>query len=164
MPPIISIVGKSKTGKTSLIEKLIPELKRRGYKVGTMKHASNGFDFDKKGKDSWRHHAAGADTVIVASPGKIAMVKIDAWRNLKSFEIYFEDLDLVITEGFKLQNTPKIEVFRSASHQKPRCLDDPNIIALVADADFNLTIPTFEKKDIEKLADFIQMKFLPVRS
>ena len=75
MPPILFIVGKSQAGKTTLIEKLIPQLKKRGYKIGTIKHAHHGFIVDKKGKDSRRHQEAGADTVLVASPGKIAMVK-----------------------------------------------------------------------------------------
>ncbi len=160
MPPIISIVGKSKTGKTTLIEKLIPELKRRGYRVGTLKHASHGFDLDKKGKDSWRHHAAGADTVIVASKGKIAMIKNENWQNLESFEKYIGGLDLVLTEGFKMENKPKIEVFRSTSHSEPLCLDDENLIAMVSDTDFNLKIPTFQMEDIKKLASFIEKRFL----
>ena len=67
MPPVISIVGKSKSGKTTLIEKLIPELKKRGYKIGIIKHAFHELEFDKKGKDSWRHKAAGAETVMVSS-------------------------------------------------------------------------------------------------
>ena len=61
MPPIISIVGNSNSGKTTLIEKLIPELKKRGYRVGVIKHAHHGFNIDKKGKDSWRHKVEGAD-------------------------------------------------------------------------------------------------------
>ncbi len=77
MPQIICIVGRSQSGKTTLIEKLIPELKRRGYRIGTIKHSHHIFDFDKTGKDSWRHKDAGAETVIVVSPGKIAMVKND---------------------------------------------------------------------------------------
>ena len=75
MLPVVSIVGKSKSGKTTLIEKVIPELKNRGYKIGIVKHAAHGFEIDKKGKDSWRHQHAGADTVIVAGSDKMAMVK-----------------------------------------------------------------------------------------
>jgi molybdopterin-guanine dinucleotide biosynthesis protein B len=101
MLPIISVVGKSKSGKTTLIEKLIPELKKRGYRVGTVKHASHDFDMDKKGKDSWRHKAAGADTVIVASRERIVMIKDENFVQLESIEKYFDDVDLVITEGLK---------------------------------------------------------------
>jgi len=65
--PIICIVGKSESGKTTLIEKLIPELKKRGYNIGSIKHSCQKFDIDKKGKDSWRHRKAGADIVVIAS-------------------------------------------------------------------------------------------------
>ena len=101
MPPMISIVGKSGSGKTTLLEKLVAELKKREYKIGTIKHASEGFDIDKKGKDSWRHQQAGADTVVVASSGKIAMVKNESHDTLDDLEKYFSDMHLVITEGFK---------------------------------------------------------------
>ena len=101
MPPIISIVGNSDSGKTTLIEKLIPELRHRGYRVGTVKHASHGFDIDRRGKDSWRHHQAGAEIVVVASPEQIAMVKNDPCDSLDCLERYFEGVDLVLAEGFK---------------------------------------------------------------
>ena len=104
MSQMISIVGRSQSGKTTLIEKLIPELKRRGYRVGTIKHSHHIFDFDKTGKDSWRHKDAGAETVIVASPGKIAMVKNDYRGSLDDLKNFFDDLDLVITEGYKKEN------------------------------------------------------------
>ncbi len=71
MPQIICIVGRSQSGKTTLIEKLIPVLKNRGHRIGTIKHSQHIFDFDKSGKDSWRHKDAGAETVIIASPGRI---------------------------------------------------------------------------------------------
>ncbi|MBU0988239.1 MAG: molybdopterin-guanine dinucleotide biosynthesis protein B [Proteobacteria bacterium] len=160
MPPIISIVGKSQSGKTTLIEKLIPELKKRGYKIGTVKHAFHDFDMDKEGKDSWRHKAAGADTVIVASPGKIAMIKDEIFETLDAFEKYFDDMDLVITEGFKRQNWPKIEVFRAARDDQPLCRDNQELIALVTDTDIDLNVPRLGLEDIEALADLIEQKYL----
>lgn len=159
MPPILLIVGKSQAGKTTLIEKLIPQLKKRGYKVGTIKHAHHGFDVDKKGKDSRRHQEAGADTVIVASPGKIAMVKKDTWQGLENLTGYFQDMDLIITEGFKRVEKPKIEIFRAAAHKQPFCLHDKNLIAFVTDTDFNLNVPTFGLEDIPQIADFIEKNF-----
>ena len=160
MPPIISIVGKSQSGKTTLIEKLIPELKNRGYKIGTVKHAYHAFDMDKPGKDSWRHKAAGADTVIVASPGKIAIIKDEPSDSLNAFEKYLDDMDLVITEGFKRKNRPKIEVLRAARNDAPLCRDNQDLIALVTDTDIDLGVPLFGLDDIEALADLIEQKYL----
>ncbi|MDM8523675.1 molybdopterin-guanine dinucleotide biosynthesis protein B [Desulfococcaceae bacterium HSG8] len=160
MPPIISVVGKSGSGKTTLIEKLIPELRRRGYKIGIVKHAFHNFDMDKKGKDSWRHKAAGAETVVVASPGRIGMIKDHDSEDLESFEIYFRDMDIVITEGYKRQNKPKIEIFRAVAHDAPLCLDDNSLIAFVTDTGIDMNIPRFGLDDIEGLADLVEKKFL----
>jgi molybdopterin-guanine dinucleotide biosynthesis adapter protein len=160
MLPIISIVGKSKSGKTTLIEKLIPELKKRGYRIGTVKHASHNFDMDKKGKDSWRHKAAGADTVIVASSERIVMVKDENFLQLESIEKYFDDVDLVITEGFKKEKRPKIEVYRSHKNKKPLCNDDKTFIALVTDTDISVNVPTFGLEEIKALSDLIEKKYL----
>ena len=160
MPPIISIVGKSESGKTTIIEKLIAELKTRGFRIGVIKHASHGFDVDREGKDSWRHKTAGADTVIVSSPGKIAMVKDEPVDSLNRLENYFQDMDLVITEGYKNEKKPKIEIFRSERHSAPHCLTDDTLIAFVSDTPINIDVPIFRPREIEKLADFIQKKFL----
>ena len=160
MTPIISIVGKSESGKTTLIEKLIPELKKRGYRIGTVKHALHGFQIDREGKDSFRHKAAGADTVLVVSPKSIAMVKNGGSRTLDSVSEYFSDMDIVITEGYKRENKPKIEVFRKERHKEPLCRDDNNLVALVTDDDMDLNVPRFGLEDIKGLADFIEKKFL----
>jgi molybdopterin-guanine dinucleotide biosynthesis protein B len=158
--PIISIVGRSQSGKTTLIEKLIPELKDRGHRIGTIKHAHHGFDIDKSGKDSSRHRLAGADTVLVASPGKIAMVKDTNSEAVDDLLKYFEGVDLVITEGYKKANKPKIEVLRSARHTELICRQDPNLIAVVTDAQLNLNIPKFGLEDIGPLADLIEKNYL----
>ncbi|MGD9082025.1 MAG: molybdopterin-guanine dinucleotide biosynthesis protein B [Desulfobacterales bacterium] len=160
MLPVISIVGKSKSGKTTLIEKLIPELKKRGYRVGTVKHASHDFDMDKKGKDSWRHKTAGADTVIVASRKRIVMVKDEKFIQLESIEKYFDGVDLVITEGFKKEKRPKIEVYRSHKNKPPICKDDETVIALVTDTDISVEVPTFGLEEIKALSDLIEKKYL----
>jgi molybdopterin-guanine dinucleotide biosynthesis protein MobB len=160
MLPIISVVGTSKTGKTTLIEKLIPELKKRGYRIGTIKHTAHDFDMDKKGKDSWRHKAAGADTVIVASREKIVMVKDENMAGLERIEKYFDDVDLVITEGFKKENRPKIEIYRSQKNNAPLCKNDKTVIALVTDTDLLVNIPVFGLEEIKSLADLIEKKYL----
>jgi molybdopterin-guanine dinucleotide biosynthesis protein B len=160
MPPIICIVGRSQSGKTTLIEKLIPALKRRGYRIGTIKHSHHIFDFDKSGKDSWRHKDAGAETVIIASPGKIAMVKNDHQGTLDGLQDFFGDLDLVITEGYKKERKPKIEVVRSARHAEALLKDDRHLVAVVTDADLEMEVPVFGMEDIDQLADFIAKKYL----
>jgi molybdopterin-guanine dinucleotide biosynthesis adapter protein len=160
MPPIVSVVGKSNSGKTTLIEKLIPELKKRGYKIGIVKHAHQAFDMDREGKDSWRHQKAGADTVVVASPDGFAMVKKELRPDLDSLAKYFSDMDIVITEGFKREHHPKIEVFRSTQHKEPLCLGRGDLVAFVSDIEMGLDVPAFGLSDVEKIADFIEIKFL----
>lgn len=161
MPPVLSIVGKSESGKTTLIEKLIPALKQRGYKVGIVKHAHHGFHMDRKGKDSYRHKQAGADTVMVASPGQIAMVKDVPAERLEDLVPFFNDVDLLISEGFKKDTAPKIEIFRAERHQRPACLEDDTLVAMVSDTPLDLAVPRFATSDIQAVTDFIVARFLP---
>jgi molybdopterin-guanine dinucleotide biosynthesis protein B len=160
MPQMISIVGRSQSGKTTLIEKLIPALKRRGYKIGTIKHSHHIFDFDKTGKDSWRHKDAGAETVIIASPGKIAMVKNDYLGSLDGLQKFFDDLDLIITEGYKKEDKPKIEVVRAARHADVLLEHDKHLVAVVSDVELQLNVPVFDLEEVDRLADFIEEKYL----
>ena len=160
MTPIICIVGRSQTGKTTLIAKLIPVLKQRGYRIGTIKHSHHVFDFDKTGKDSWRHKDAGAETVIIASPGKIAMVKNDNEGTLDSLQDFFADLDLVITEGYKGEQKPKIEIVRAARHKDALLAGDTNLIAVATDVEMVMDVPVFGLEDIDPLADFIEKNYL----
>jgi molybdopterin-guanine dinucleotide biosynthesis protein B len=166
MVPIISIVGYADAGKTTLIEKLVPELKKRGYRVGTIKHSVHASNFDTKGKDSWRHFSAGADTVVVASADRIAMFKrvkqapgnLD--DQLSGLERCFDDMDLVIAEGFKNAKRPKIEVFRPEVHDSPLCLDDDMLIAVVTDAEIEIRVPLFGLSEVQGLAALIEKNYL----
>ncbi|NJL59409.1 MAG: molybdopterin-guanine dinucleotide biosynthesis protein B [Desulfobacteraceae bacterium] len=162
MLPIICIVGNSDSGKTTLIEKLIPELKRRGYRIGTIKHASHGFDMDQKGKDSWRHRAAGADAVMVSSPGKIAFMQNTDSDSLDHLLSYFRNTDMVIAEGYKHDAKPKIEIFRKgiSSSAQPLFLGSPDLAALVTDAEIETECEKFGLEDIAAIADFIETRFL----
>ena len=160
MPPVICIVGRSQTGKTTLIEKLIPLLIQRGFRIGTVKHSHHIFDFDKIGKDSWRHKDAGAETVLVSSPGKIALFKNDQQGTLDGLLNYFRDMDLVITEGYKRAKKPKIEVVRAARHSEPLLKSDKDLVAVVSDTQTDVDVPKFGLDDIEKLAAFIEKKYL----
>lgn len=160
MIPIISIVGKAESGKTTIIEKLIPELNKRGYKVGTVKHAFHGFEIDKKGKDSWRHKNAGAETVIIVSKERIVINKNNNNETLDSVASNFSGIDIIITEGYKSENEPKIEVFRKARHDEPACIGDNNLIAIVTNDNIYLNVPKFGHEDIKGLADLIEKKIL----
>ncbi|MEJ2156120.1 MAG: molybdopterin-guanine dinucleotide biosynthesis protein B [Desulfobacteraceae bacterium] len=143
-PPIVSIVSKKRSGKTTLLEKLIPELKRRGYRVGTVKHDTHGFDIDHEGKDTYRHKACGAEAVMISSPWKLSFIK-DSKEDLsldKLVSIYMNDLDIVLTEGYKRANMPQVEVFRSTAHKTPLHVkgEENSLFAIVSDVPVDLMI------------------------
>jgi molybdopterin-guanine dinucleotide biosynthesis adapter protein len=163
-PPILSIISKKNSGKTTLIEKLIPELNHRNYRVGTVKHDTHGFEIDHEGKDTWRHKQSGARTVAISSPWKLSLIK-DVDREISLDEIaetYFGDMDLVLTEGYKRAAKPQIEVFRSAAHRSPLHVkgDAGSLIAVMSDVPIDLGVPSFDIDDIAALADFIEHRFL----
>jgi molybdopterin-guanine dinucleotide biosynthesis protein B len=160
--PILSVVGKSNTGKTTLIERLIPELVRRGFRVATIKHNRHGFEIDHEGKDSWRHKHAGARVTVVASPHRVALVE-DAPRDYTMEELrdrYIRDVDLVLAEGFKKNPHPKIEVFRPEIHPERLCGPDDHCVAVVSEAPLTLAVPRFGPEDIPALCDFIEQHLL----
>jgi molybdopterin-guanine dinucleotide biosynthesis protein B len=162
MIPIISIVGKSDSVKTTLIEKLVPELTRRGYRIATVKHDVHGFEVDREGKDSWRHKRAGAHTVVISSPQKVALIR-DVESDLSLMEIrekLIRDVDLVLSEGYKRDVHPKIEIFRKEKHQELLCAKEDNLIAIVSNRTFNVGVPCFDLEDMKGLSDFIVREFL----
>jgi molybdopterin-guanine dinucleotide biosynthesis protein B len=160
-PKIITIVGKSNSGKTTLLEKLIACLTQRGYKIGSVKHAHDGFDMDKEGKDSWRHRKAGAKTTLVIMENKVAIIKDDTAGYIEKMRSYLSDMDIILAEGFKRQNLSKIEVFRTGSvHKTPLCMADENLIAFVTDSDYQVDVPMFGLEDIHEIAEFIESNFL----
>jgi molybdopterin-guanine dinucleotide biosynthesis protein B len=162
MIPIISIVGKSDSGKTTLIEKLVPELARRGYRVATVKHDMHGFEVDREGKDSWRHKQAGAHTVVISSPQKVALIR-DVEEDLTLDEIrarWIQDVDLILSEGYKRDVQPKIEVFRKEKHKKLLCTKKDNLVAVVSNQKFRVGVPCFDLEDMRGLSNFIEREFL----
>ncbi len=162
MIPIISIVGKSDSGKTTLIEKLLPELTRRGHRIATVKHDIHGFEVDREGKDSWRHKQAGAHTVVIASPHKVALIR-DVEKDWSLEEIrgkLIRDVDLILSEGYKKDIQPKIEIFRKEKHRELLCTKEDNLIAVVSDSSFDIGVPCFHLDDMKGLADFIEKEFL----
>lgn len=162
MIPIVSIVGKSDSGKTTLIEKLVPELTRRGYRVATVKHDVHGFEVDREGKDSWRHKQAGAHTVVISSTHKVALIR-DVEKDLTLDEIrekLIQDVDLILSEGYKKDVQPKIEVFRKEQHQQLLCTQEDQLVAVSSNQKFDIDVPCFDLEDTKGLADFLEKKFL----
>ena len=161
-PRLVSVVGRSGAGKTTFLEKLVRILRRRGHRVGTIKHSLHGFDIDHVGKDTWRHEQAGALTVAISSPNKLAVirevVKEESLDDLA--ETYFSDMDLILTEGYKKENKPKIEVFRGKTGKQPLCMEDPNLMAVASDVSLDLDVPCFGLEDIEGIADLVEKSFL----
>jgi len=135
--PIISIVGKSNSGKTTLIEKIVKELKLRGYRVATIKHSHHNVELDIKGKDSWKHFQSGADAVIIATQKKIGLFRrTEVKASLTELvDCYLQDMDIIVLEGYKTENIPKIEVSRTKNSSELVCKDDKNLIAIVSDKD-----------------------------
>ena len=164
LPYVLSIVGKKNSGKTTLIEKLIPHLIRMGYKVGTVKHDTHGFDIDHEGKDTWRHKAAGASTVVISCPWKISMIKdLNEERTLDQIiQDHFADADLVLTEGYKRAGKPQIEVYRRLAHTSPLHTKENQgtLIGLVSDTYLDLGVPFLEINDISSIARFVQKRIM----
>lgn len=161
MVPVVNVVSKSNVGKTTLIEKLIRELTYRGYNIATIKHDVHGFDIDKPGKDTWRHKRAGASSVTISSPNKIAIIKSvkEEWNLDKLIELN-KDADLVIIEGYKSSNKPKIEVIRQERYTDIISKKE-QLIAIASD--FNLKvegIPVYNINDYLGLSDLIEKLFL----
>ncbi len=155
-PPIICIVGNSGSGKTTFIEKLIPELKLRGLKIGTLKHDVHGFEMDKPGKDSWRHKQAGASTTIISSSQKIGIV-MDVNHDHKPDELLhlFSNIDIILAEGYKRTDRPKLEIFRAEITKEPLSKEDKSLLAIVSDTTVDLDVPRFSTKDIKSVSDFL---------
>lgn len=154
------IAASSGSGKTTLIEKVVRILKARGLRVAVIKHASQGFDLDRPGKDSWRFREAGADAVVLAGPDSVALQRRTA--GVPSFDELLPlagDADIVICEGFKSVAVNKIEVFRNGvSGARPLCQSDRSVIALVSSAPVDAAIPCFDWNDAASVADFISAK------
>lgn len=160
--PIVSITGRSESGKTTLMEKLIPELVSRHYKVATVKHDSHSFEFDRKGKDSWRHKNAGSSIAIVSSPKRIAIFR-DVERDLTLEEIreeHTKGVDIILAEGYKNSLHPKIEVDRPDTGEGLLCTVEDNLIAIVSKQEHKLGVPVFDSEDIAGLTNLIEDKFL----
>ncbi|HWR09620.1 molybdopterin-guanine dinucleotide biosynthesis protein B [Sporomusa sp.] len=147
--PVISFVAKSGSGKTTLLEKVIKRLKEHGIRLAVIKHDAHQFDMDKPGKDTWRLTQAGADITAISSPAKVAVIeKVGEEKQLDEIIGMISTVDLVLTEGFKQGNKPKIEVFRSAAHKNLLC-NASELLAIASDVEWNIGVPCYDINDIE---------------
>lgn len=154
-PPVVCFVGASKAGKTTLLEELIPELRGRGLKVGSIKHVHE-FQMDIKGKDSWRHKQAGASMTVIASPSRVGIVAdVDHEWNPSELASLFTDYDIVLAEGFKREGINKVEVLGPGERSTLLPKEDPNVLAVVGDDTPDIGVPWFSREDVDKLADFL---------
>ena len=161
----VAFIARSGTGKTTLMERVLPELLNRGFRVGAMKHDAHRFDIDHPGKDSHRLTAAGAGTMLITSAEKLALVK----KHLESpppeelLQAYFSDMDLVLVEGFSRSGFPKIELHRKGKNDPLICRGenhDPGLMAVASDEPLELDVPVLNLNEPRSVADFIEAKLL----
>ena len=159
--PIIAFSAWSGTGKTTIIEQLVPELKARGLRVAVIKHDAHEFEIDREGKDSWRFAQAGADVTVISSKSKMALIE---QRSLEFSEVLsrIRDVDIILAEGYNQEGLPTIGISRKATGKGLRCpvtsciaviTDDDSIAAAAASPG----IPVFALTEISRVAEFIAL-------
>lgn len=158
--PIVSFVGNSGVGKTTFLEKLVRELKSRGYRVAAIKHDVHNFEIDKPGKDSWRLTQAGSDIVVLSSPHRLALLEeVQEERDLNALAAMVADrVDIVVTEGYRGAAAQKIEVSRQA-HSTELTAPLEHLIAIVTDHPFDLDVPQYGLDDAAAVADMLEARF-----
>jgi molybdopterin-guanine dinucleotide biosynthesis protein B len=160
MSAIISVVGHSNSGKTTLVVKLIQELKSRGYRVATAKHTPQEASLDEPGKDSWRHLEAGSSATAVGAQDRIMLIKPVASGDpvAEIIAMMGEDYDILIIEGFKQSDLPKIEVHREATG--PLLKGIKNIVAVATKEPLETELQQFPLDDPAPLSDFIEKEYI----
>jgi molybdopterin-guanine dinucleotide biosynthesis protein B len=155
---IVAVVGPGGIGKTSLIELLVAELKRRRLTVAVIKHCSGGFSLDQKGKDSWRFREAGADGVGLVSPDGVAVIRnrVGEAEDLELATTYFKNTDIIIVEGrHAAKDIPKVELLRKGLAEDP-VTPLEELAAVVSDFDIDLPRPVFRFDQVRELAGFLE--------
>ena len=151
--PVIGFSAWSGTGKTTLIEKLVRELKNRGLRLAVIKHDGHKFEIDHEGKDSWRFSKAGADITVISSDEKTAYVE-QGELTLEQLLGMIHGVDLILVEGYKNENLPQIGIARAATG-KGFPFEPEHFLALVTDMEIDTKVPCFGLEDIPHIADFI---------
>jgi molybdopterin-guanine dinucleotide biosynthesis protein B len=156
---LLGIVGFKNAGKTTLTERLVSELTARNYRIATVKHAHHAFDIDQEGRDSWRHRKAGASEVAIVSANRWALVhelRGAPEPGLQEIVGKLAPCDLVLTEGYKWEKHPKIEVRNLALAHPELAGKDSTVIAIAANGTIeNSPVPVFDRENVEAIADFI---------
>ncbi|WP_366556607.1 molybdopterin-guanine dinucleotide biosynthesis protein B [Aquibaculum sediminis] len=162
---VIGLAGWSGAGKTTLVCKLIPALRRRGVSISTIKHAHHAFDVDKPGKDSYEHRAAGATEVLVSSGKRWALMhelREEAEPTVEELLGRLSPVDLAIIEGFKREGHDKLEVWRRSIDKPLLAGEDPRVVAICSDGPVPEAAelpggprPVLDLNDVDAIADFI---------
>ncbi len=161
MSKIIGITGWKDVGKTHYASLIIKSLVKKGYQVGSIKHAHHDFDIDKPGTDSFKHREAGSSQAIISSEKRWAKITENNNENEKSLDELiqeFHNVEIVVVEGFKKENHPKIEILTKGLNNRNK--EIKNVIAIVSDDLKDNIIPVFKENDIENLVEFIIKKIL----
>lgn len=163
---IIGLAGWSGSGKTTLITKVLPVLIGRGHKVSTLKHAHHGFDLDTPGKDSFMHRSAGASEVLISSDRRWALLhelREEAEWNMPALLKKISPVDLVLVEGFKRENFPKLEIYRAENGKPLLYGEDGFIVAIASDTALpDVKVPLIDLNDIEAVADALLKYSVPM--
>tara|TARA_B100000676_G_C17986731_1_gene792351 strand:+ start:21 stop:539 length:519 start_codon:yes stop_codon:yes gene_type:complete len=163
---IIGFAAFSGTGKTTLIKKIVSILSKKKYTVSVIKHAHHNFDLDQPGKDSYEIRKSGAENILISSEKRWALIH----ENKNNQELSLEDLlnilgnidsDIILVEGFKKENFPKIELYRKEIGKDILFYNDKNIVAFATDVDINIeqNIEKLDINDPQQIVDYI-IKFL----
>ncbi len=160
MNKVIGVAGFKNAGKTTLVEKLVSELTRRGHRISTIKHAHHSFDIDHEGRDSFRHRKAGASEVAVVSRHRWAIIhemRDEKEPSLEEILAKLAPCDLVIVEGYKRDGHDKIEVRNLELDHPILAGDDPTVVAIAANGAMpEGPVPLFDRDDVTALASFIE--------
>jgi molybdopterin-guanine dinucleotide biosynthesis adapter protein len=154
---IYGVIGWKNSGKTSLMERLVTDITGRGFSVSTVKHVHHAVDLDQPGKDTFRHRAAGAREVVLASADRLAILVEHRGPEpeLPAVLSRLAPVDLVLVEGYKRDAHPKVEVWRAETGQPLIQAGDPLVRAVATDATLTLPVPVLDLNDTTAVADFI---------
>jgi len=160
-PPVFGVVGWKNSGKTTLMSHLIHEFAQRGYVVSVIKHAHLKFDIDHPGRDSFKMREAGARQIVLSSPRRFALMRElgdTPEMTLESLLTFAGPCDVILVEGYKREDYPKIEIRREgATSREPLSTEFPGVVAIASDRpqDEREPLPTFPIDDIEPIVSFI---------
>lgn len=154
---VYGVIGWKNSGKTSLMERLVAEITGRGFSVSTVKHVHHAVDLDQPGKDTFRHRAAGAREVVLASADRLAILveHRELEPELSSVLARLAPVDLVLVEGYKRDAHPKVEVWREETGQPLIQPGDPLVRAVATDTTLSLPVPVLDLNNTRSVADFI---------